>query len=368
MRKVGIAVAVVAILGGFSLAARADNQQIAEQIAAHLRNSGQLHGYKIAVKFQDGTAWLRGRVSSQEQMRIALQLAAQVPGVQRVENELTVAPPETKASSLPENLGQLINPFASSGVRPASGEIPAPVLQSGSSAMGPEQTPRPLGLSSLGLGAAGARVQRAEPMPERIPLPSEGIARVSGVQTGPQITSPDQVALASQYMERYEEPTAPATLQPIPMPQSAARPMPSTRTAARTTPRPIPIAMAPAGEASAPAASAGPSPVPTQPVAGSPIPVSGVPVSAGVAPVRYDQPHLPNYAWPSYAAYPNYAAVTYPKQYSPTAWPYIGPFYPYPQVPLGWRKVTLEWHDGWWWLDFDDGVAAKPFNGLFRLK
>ena len=63
--------------------------------------------------------------------------------------------------------------------------------------------------------------------------------------------------------------------------------------------------------------------------------------NAGAAPARYDQPYMPNYAWPSYAAYPNYAAVTYPKQYSPTAWPYIGPFYPYPQVPLGWRKVTL---------------------------
>lgn len=74
----------------------------------------------------------------------------------------------------------------------------------------------------------------------------------------------------------------------------------------------------------------------------------------GVAPASYDQPHLPNYAWPSYAASPNYAAVTYPKQYSPTAWPFIGPFYPYPQVPLGWRKVSLEWDDGWWFLDFQD--------------
>ncbi len=71
-------------------------------------------------------------------------------------------------------------------------------------------------------------------------------------------------------------------------------------------------------------------------------------------PPAYDQPHMPNYAWPSYAAYPNYAALTYPKQYSPTAWPYIGPFYPYPQVPLGWRKVSLEWDDGWWFLDFYD--------------
>jgi hypothetical protein len=67
-----------------------------------------------------------------------------------------------------------------------------------------------------------------------------------------------------------------------------------------------------------------------------------------------DQPHMPNYAWPSYAAYPNSAALTYPQQYSPTAWPFIGPFYPYPQVPLGWRKVALEWDDGWWFLDFYD--------------
>lgn len=72
----------------------------------------------------------------------------------------------------------------------------------------------------------------------------------------------------------------------------------------------------------------------------------------GAAGASYDSANLPGYAWPSYAAYPNYSALTYPKQYSPTAWPYIGPFYPYPQVPLGWRKVSLEWDDGWWFLDF----------------
>ncbi len=64
--------------------------------------------------------------------------------------------------------------------------------------------------------------------------------------------------------------------------------------------------------------------------------------------------NLPGYAWPSYAAAPNYGAVSYPRQHSASAWPYIGPFYPYPQVPLGWRKVTLEWDDGWWNLDFHD--------------
>ena len=81
----------------------------------------------------------------------------------------------------------------------------------------------------------------------------------------------------------------------------------------------------------------------------APVPMNAAP--AGGAPMM-DQPNMPGHAWPAYAAYPNYAGVTYPGQYSASAWPYIGPFYPYPQVPLGWRKVQLEWNDGWWYLDF----------------
>ena len=65
-------------------------------------------------------------------------------------------------------------------------------------------------------------------------------------------------------------------------------------------------------------------------------------------------PSLPGYSWPGYAAHPHIGNLSYPQQYSASAWPYIGPFYPYPQVPLGWRKVTLEWDDGWWYLDFND--------------
>ena len=97
--------------------------------------------------------------------------------------------------------------------------------------------------------------------------------------------------------------------------------------------------------------------VPAQPMHGGygrPIPAYQPGMGAGVARATYDQAHMPNYAWPSYAATPNYAAVSYPKQYSASAWPFIGPFYPYPQVPLGWRRVSLEWDDGWWFLDFDD--------------
>jgi len=85
------------------------------------------------------------------------------------------------------------------------------------------------------------------------------------------------------------------------------------------------------------------------PMAGGPVPMGGP--GGGMAPMM-DHPNMPGHAWPAYAAYPNYAGVTYPGQYSASAWPYIGPFYPYPQVPLGWRKVQLEWKNGWWYLDF----------------
>jgi hypothetical protein len=87
----------------------------------------------------------------------------------------------------------------------------------------------------------------------------------------------------------------------------------------------------------------------------------------GPLPGQYNQPNMPaDYAWPTYANYPNTAQISYPRNYSPKAWPYIGPFYPYPQVPTGWRKVTLEHHNGSWWLDFDDGTPSGPFSGLFR--
>ena len=116
-----------------------------------------------------------------------------------------------------------------------------------------------------------------------------------------------------------------------------------------TNPKPVP---APAASSMPVAAKPMPRPVNAQMASA---PMTPVPMNAatygGGAP-RYDQPNMPGYAWPSYAAHPNYAAVTYPKQYSPSAWPYIGPFYPYPQVPLGWRKVALEWDDGLWYLDF----------------
>jgi hypothetical protein len=76
------------------------------------------------------------------------------------------------------------------------------------------------------------------------------------------------------------------------------------------------------------------------------------PVFQAPAPGPYDlnPPKMPPYAWPTYAPYNNYSRVAYPELYPHQSWPFIGPLYPFPKVPLGWRAVKLEWQDGHWWL------------------
>ena len=96
-----------------------------------------------------------------------------------------------------------------------------------------------------------------------------------------------------------------------------------------------------------PAANAG---VPSGPLPEGP---AGMPGGGAVPP-------LPNYAWPSTAPYPNFSAVGYPTAYPWQAWPNIAPPYPYPEVPLDWRAVTLRWDDGIWWLDFKKHYT-RPF-------
>lgn len=74
-------------------------------------------------------------------------------------------------------------------------------------------------------------------------------------------------------------------------------------------------------------------------------------------------PRLPPYAWPTYAPYNNMSRVAYPQSYPYNAFPYIGPYYPFPKVPLGWRKVVLEWEDGHWYY----GKLASP-QDMWRVK
>ncbi len=315
MRRLSYVLTVAAVVMALPTLAMASNQEIAEQIAVNLRESGQLEGYKIGVKYQDGTAWLRGQVTSQHQMNAALRVAMQSEGVERVVNNLTVASPGKPAGSKQKlSMDNLLG---------------GPLRQMQGATAPERRTSQPWGnyerTAASQVTATAARLQSVKSRTPKASPVASSFDNTSAIPT-----------LAIAQAESMEIPPAPVAVESSPAGAEADM---------VPVGRPVPVAY-------------------TQ--GGAPAPQYVTPVGAGSAPACYDQPNLPNYAWPSYAAYPNYAALTYPKKYSPAAWPYIGPFYPYPQVPLGWRKVTLEWHDGWWNLDFDDGTARGPFSGLFR--
>jgi hypothetical protein len=84
------------------------------------------------------------------------------------------------------------------------------------------------------------------------------------------------------------------------------------------------------------------------------------PLVQGPPPGPYDlaPPRMPPYAWPTYAPYNNFSRVAYPLAYPYNSWPFIGPVYPFPKVPLGWRAVKLEWQDGYWWFS----MVGHPYN------
>ncbi len=106
--------------------------------------------------------------------------------------------------------------------------------------------------------------------------------------------------------------------------------------------------------AAAPPAGVGP---------GNPL-VEPVPLGvAGQAAPDMQAPNLPPYSWPTYAPYNNVSRVAYPQAYPYNAFPFIGPYYPFPKVPLGWRKVTMEWEDGHWYY----GRNSTPHD-YWRVK
>jgi hypothetical protein len=102
----------------------------------------------------------------------------------------------------------------------------------------------------------------------------------------------------------------------------------------------------PTGEPSKmPQAPPGPPSQEGAPVA-EPTPIFQAPPGAAQ---QYNPPRMPPYAWPTYAPYNNYSRVGYPSIYPYESWPFIGPMYPFPKIPLGWRSVCLTWQDGTWW-------------------
>jgi BON domain len=257
MRRFLVTILTVLVAAGAAVPALADAEEdaaIAEQIGAIVRDSGRLKNYSVGVKYSEGTVWLSGTVASDQQMQAALGVVSEIQGIEKIVNELTIAP------------------AAPSRKQPIAKKVPIVSYARPASAMNAEAAQR-------------GPMQRSSQQGQQRPIPMSA----STMEADGDVVPAGFHRLAAKKAARHACP-----------------------------------------------------------------PNMYTPSGGGANPPAYDQPHLPNYAWPSYAAYPNYSALTYPQQYSPTAWPFIGPFYPYPQVPLGWRKVALEWDDGWWFLDFYD--------------
>ncbi len=381
MRRFFFSAAILAIAAGGPVAANGGDREIAQQIIDKLkvqRDAGALKDFTLDLKVDQGVVLLRGSVGRPEQKANVLAAANGIDGIAEVVDEIEIRQaakePTTEAFSLEQALSAkapsglpeaVVLPAAGSGnglVQPATAtefsedeERDAEITAAVVATLGAAQRQGRLKGFGVDVNTRNGQVflnGRASSDAQR-----ELITRLVRETTGV-VDVQEEITVVGG----ISHPAAPPTLEPLPastdseytaMPAGQNRQggTPARTAAARGQAVPVQNAPYQMGQ-----------PMPTQQAnmgmpmqggfSGGPVPMG--PYSGVGAGPNYEQPYLPNYAWPGYAAYPNYAAVSYPQQYSPSAFPYIGPFYPYPQVPLGWRRVSLEWDDGWWFLDFTD--------------
>jgi osmotically-inducible protein OsmY len=393
MRRLLLSAAIMAIVAGGPVQARAGDREIAQQIIDRLkvhRDAGSLKDFTLDLKVDQGVVLLRGSVGKAEQKANVLAAAKDIEGITKVVDEIEVRDAANSNFSLKEALVAKAPAVGLGAAAPVATEAPAIFPQ-----------PLVLPAGEVGVGLLTSDVQMAAATEEEpsstldSQITAAVVSTLGNAQRQGQLkgfgvdvntrdgkvflsgraSSQEQRRLITELVRstpgvydvneeitvigRGAQPVATAELEPLPEPLTdsyVASPVPQPRQGT------------PAQMASSRGQSVQAQPAPYQ--MGQPVPMqqAGMAMNGGYGPMpvpmgpapgvgsgpRYEQPYLPNYAWPGYAAYPNYAAVSYPQQYSPSAFPYIGPFYPYPQVPLGWRKVSLEWDDGWWFLDFTD--------------
>jgi len=301
MKRLVAYMTTMLVVMALAVSASADDAQIAKQIISQLSQQKQvakLKGFDLGVQVDKGTVTMMGQVASPEQAMLALDVARRVQGVKLVVNDLYVSQ-------------------ASTAQKPAT--APVSVMR--------------------------------QPIRQAPAYQQAAVQQVAVQQVAAQRVATQQPAMAAPQQPAYQAPvgSAVAVRQPVAQRQMprAQRPMPIGQSSIQRAGYSSPIARADyieGGYGGGEIVGGGSSYGGSAPYGGD----YGASYGGGVA----ENPSMPGHAWPSYSAHPHYGSVTYPSQYSATAWPYIGPFYPYPQVPLGWRKVSLEWDDGWWFLDF----------------
>lgn len=331
-----------------SSAEKIRNQAKADEVASALR-SGNVQGSDIEIEVKDSVVIISGKVHDASQRALVQQLADSVPGISKVENNLRFVPAAgggvERAAATRSGDGRP-NPIQRvSGEVPASKSAPAPAPQNNTVVANQIAA----SLSQVGLvgydieirynngtatlagevatvgqreaaGAAASQTPGVQNVANQLKVSGPVSQTAFNGGPGAYPGSPEMMQMQGQGMP--PQLMGPQMMGPGMPPQMMGPGMP-------------PQMMQQAGYMQ-PGMNPGMAPSPS-----------------GYAPTSFNNPHLPSHAWPSYAQYPNSAAVSYPTQYSASAFPYIGPFYPYPQVPMGWREVSLEWDDGQWNLNFN---------------
>lgn len=360
MRRFLFGVVIASITAAMPAWALGGDREIAQSVMAELQQhkaAGTLKGFEIDLKVEDGVVYLTGKVASQAQKALVLraavnevgqdnlvdelQVPGQSPGVQPVPQAVRTAQPVPQvpqAAAVAQASGTNAALQSSRGDMAITDAVIAQLQQSKASGAlrGFELDVSTVNGDVWLRGVVANQSQKDHVID--IVRRTQGVSRVI-----------DDIGVAHNDVQPASTGgLMPAQNAPAPIPQGSSMPVAGGRPVYPGQPQ----SFAPGGMASTQTEGGYVQGGAQVTVQGTPVAMPGVAATYGAGAPRYDQPYMPSYAWPSYAAYPNYAAVTYPKQYSPSAWPYIGPFYPYPQVPLGWRKVALEWDDGLWYLDF----------------
>ena len=326
------------------------NNEIAQDIAKGMKAAG-LKGKGIQIEVVDGVASLTGQIQTAEQLAKATQVASRVPGIESVDNQLTTIQSGSSQSIQQVEFEQpAAAPAGPSNQQVAQG-IADQLAAAGLSGYDIEIRFKNGACSLIGDVSNPAEAQKAQQAAESVAGVQQVLNRLSvGGQAAPQMAAPPQYVRAPMYPNGLAvgEGQLPPGLPPQAMggnPQIQQMQMQQMQQMRIQQMQMQQMQMGGQG-------MGGPG------MDGSAMgaPGMGGHPGGGVSPagghMMYNQPDVPEYAWPTYAQNDNYAAVTYPSQYDASAFPYIGPFYPYPQVPLNWRQSTLEWKDGNWNLRF----------------
>jgi len=281
-------------------------QQITQGIAQAIQGSG-VRGHDIDLRYKGGVATLLGKAQSPQDVARLTQVISRVPGVRQVNNQLR-APGMNPASQAGGSNQRVAEQIAQALAANRLNGLDIEVRYNAGKATLSGPVPHPqVAMIAHQLAASVPGVLQVDNRLQVVGMPGQ-----PGGFPGTGHQGQNVMPVSHQ---------APGGMHPAMMAAGAMGGMAAGA-----------MGMAPGGM--------GPGAGPRAHGAGNP------------SHMAYDLPNLPNHSWPTYAAYPNYAQVSYPKEYSASAWPYIGPFYPYPQVPMGWRQVQLEWDDGAWNLNF----------------